>query len=348
MACTDCFTGCAEITADKCVKYTGDDIPSLGICSGDSLFEVENIFISTLTSIITGAGIAPNVTLSCSLLTNLLNGGDITLSSLFQIYASAICTLDSEITALQNIVGTSSSFNTSCLTGLPSNPTRDQILQAVLNQVCNNTASITAIANDYVKASQLNTLIQQYISGASSSVQQNTKMVPYVAYEYYGPLANFDSGGVGITSAGFQKVYLCNGNNGTPDKRGRVAVGANVNIPGPSLDSAVNPSLPANSGYGFSLNTKLGEYTHTNTIAETPAHTHTTNDPGHSHPVPIGDDYTGSGVSPYMGSGQIEHPHPNNTTLSATTGITIGSTGSSQPHNNVQPSIGCLFIMYIP
>lgn len=31
MSCTNCFNGCTEITSDKCVRYTGTNIPELGI-----------------------------------------------------------------------------------------------------------------------------------------------------------------------------------------------------------------------------------------------------------------------------------------------------------------------------
>ena len=37
MGCSNCFNGCAETTSDQCVKYTGVDIPELGITKGDPL-----------------------------------------------------------------------------------------------------------------------------------------------------------------------------------------------------------------------------------------------------------------------------------------------------------------------
>jgi len=40
MSCTNCFNGCAETTSDQCVKYTGIDIPELGIVKGDPLAAV--------------------------------------------------------------------------------------------------------------------------------------------------------------------------------------------------------------------------------------------------------------------------------------------------------------------
>jgi microcystin-dependent protein len=35
-------------------------------------------------------------------------------------------------------------------------------------------------------------------------------------------------------------------------------------------------------------------------------------------------------------------------TVSAKTGITVGSAGSSLAHDNMQPSVGAYFIMYLP
>lgn len=35
--CQNCYNGCVETTSDQCVKYTGVDIPELGIVKGDPL-----------------------------------------------------------------------------------------------------------------------------------------------------------------------------------------------------------------------------------------------------------------------------------------------------------------------
>ncbi|BCU97892.1 MAG: hypothetical protein CM15mV19_1420 [uncultured marine virus] len=44
--CSNCYNGCTEITSDKCVKYTGVDVPILGIKNGDSLSYVEQALIT--------------------------------------------------------------------------------------------------------------------------------------------------------------------------------------------------------------------------------------------------------------------------------------------------------------
>jgi hypothetical protein len=185
-------------------------------------------------------------------------------------------------------------------------------------------------------------------------------MVPFVAYEYYGSLDNFDGTGAGIPGNGFYKVYLCNGLNGTPDKRGRVAVGAIVDVPpiGIGLDPAVNPSNPANPNYAL-LDTD-GSNSVVLVTPQLPAHSHTSSastsvsitDPGHAHFVNYLNKNGGDGNN-VLGS---EAGSNNRATTSATTGISatattivqVDSTGSGEGHANIQPVIAAYYIMYIP
>jgi microcystin-dependent protein len=79
-------------------------------------------------------------------------------------------------------------------------------------------------------------------------------------------LAAFDSNGNG--TGDWIKWAACDGNvhNGitTPDLRDRFVVG---------------------SGLSYTVNTTGGEISHTLTVAEMPAHTHTVTDPGHLHTI---------------------------------------------------------------
>ena len=52
--CDNCYQGCAETISDRCIKYTGIDIPQLGIVRGDSLATVEQKIFNHLR---TGEGI---------------------------------------------------------------------------------------------------------------------------------------------------------------------------------------------------------------------------------------------------------------------------------------------------
>lgn len=355
MSCNNCFNGCGTPTSDKCVKYTGPDITFLGstqpdICTNDPLYKIEQILFTKIQGILNATGINPNTVLGCAFLTTLLNGADITASKLFEIYAEAICSLKTDVTNLQTVINAPTVFNTGCLTGLPSSPSRDQILQAVLNKVCADSIRITDIENDYVKATQLNSLIAQYLNSQSGSTQQSTKMVPYVAYEYYGSLSNFDSQGRGLISAGYDKVYICNGSNSTPDKRGRATVGAIAGVPGGALDPAVDPTLPANAGMNYALNQKFGSTTVTLDVTQIPSHIHGITDPGHTHNLKSSHTSTSVIVysDPRMSLGDAAGATLTAALTSSTTGITIGATGGSQPHDNRQPSIAAYYIMFIP
>ena len=57
MPCSNCYSGCREISSDKCIKYTGTDISVLGIENGDSVNYVVAALIEFLVSTLDGTGI---------------------------------------------------------------------------------------------------------------------------------------------------------------------------------------------------------------------------------------------------------------------------------------------------
>jgi hypothetical protein len=340
--CVDCFQNCADRhTTDRCVEYTGEDIPLLGICKGDTLFEVEVIIIEKLLTLTDGTGILlSDLTIDCDFLEDILDGEDQNLANIIQMLVTASCTLRELIQDIQDEIDEPFVVDAPCLT-LPSDPTRDDILAATANKLCLVSTDVAAIKADYVKASELCTAVAACVA---DNPQENTKMPKYVALPYLGPLTVFDSTGAGLAAFGYDKVYICNVKNGTQDMRGRDSVGANINVVGPALDAAVDPATPANAGYSFAQNTKKGTYTDTLSVIQIPAHTHVVNDPGHVHPVDIGSFMRpcGSSCTPVI------EPGTGISTDSAVTGITLGSTGGSQPHNTTQPSFGVVWIVYIP
>lgn len=343
--CQDCFSNCADRqTTDRCVQYTGVDIPILGVCNGDSLYEIEVIILEKLQELAIGDGIdLSSVTIGCTFLTNILNGQDKTLKNLVQMLITASCSLRAMVQILQNEIGTPLVISAPCLT-LPANPTRDDILTAVVTKLCSLNTIVTTIQSDYQLASTLCADVTACI--AAGSTQEYTRMPKNVAMAYMGSLSVFDSTGKGLSAFGYDKVYICNGNNGTQDLRGRALVGANTNVVGPSLDAAVDPSLAANAGYNIAQTTKKGTYTVTLTTAQIPAHTHGVTDPGHTH-------LTGN-IGQFMrpcGSACAANYEPGGgglTSNSNTTGITINSTGGNQPHNTLAPSFGVVYVVYLP
>lgn len=368
MSCTSCYNGCVTITPDECVRYTGLSIPALNISTGDTLKHVEQMITDKLVPLLTGIGDA--ITLAspdvCTLITDHLTAG---LTHNSQDWIKALsrgaCDLQAQILAIDAILDTlNADYNIGCLTDVTASSDTHDILQASINKLCETAAGLIALSLDvstnYVKLADLNTLIAAYIAGTSggSSNQQYLKMIPYTAMEYYGPTSNFDDTGAGISTLGWYNVYLCNGNNGTPDHRGRVGVGAVNNVPGGVLNPAVDPIYSGNPNY--SVYDVSGANTVALNVSQLPSHSHNTSatsianviDPGHSHYVNYLNKSAGDG-SNVIGS---EAGSNNKATTTATTGIsvdittnvTIQATGSGLGHANIQPVIACNYIMYIP
>lgn len=362
MACIDCLQNCPEIISDQCVQYTGPTIPApINVCQGSQLPVFEANIVAALQSALNGSGIFPipiNIN-TCTWIQQQFGILPLNLSNIVQVLINSDCGLDQRLTNLQTQFDNSQSgtvIDTACLTGLSTTPTTPQILQAVITLLCSVNTTVNNFPTTYVSIAALPSLVtpivNQIISGGSSVTQYGTRMVPFAAQPYFGPLSNFDSTGAGLNSLGFNRVFLCNGNNGTPDLRGRVPVGAIRNVPGGSLDPAVDPTVnPNNPNWG--LLDKAGETFHTLTVPELAAHNHGVTDPGHSHTSSIGTNFNASCSGGNCSSvaslatsnvrGTFSQP-----TQTATTGISIQNTGGNQPHNNIQPSIACYYIMYIP
>lgn len=350
MSCSNCFNGCAEIVSDKCVRYTGLDAPALGIKAGDTLASVEDALISFLTQVLNGSGVYPNIgsTTVCNVVRQYLpTCCDPSINDFVIALIQAACNLQDQILAEQARIDViEANYSVGCLSGVSANSGTHAILQAVIVRLCELEVDLGALTVDldtnYVKLADLNDLIAAYLAGQSVSTQYYLKMVPYTVMEYYGTLANFDASGAGIGD--WQKIYLCNGQNGTPDKRGRVGVGAIAGVPGGALNPAVNPANPGNPNYA--LLTSTGANAVTLDITQIPSHTHaaTVNDPGHSHSFDGGVLPGGGGDSTRIGVVAVLN------TQSATTGITVSNAniGGSGAHSNIQPSLACYYIMYIP
>jgi microcystin-dependent protein len=370
MSCTNCYNGCVEIVSDKCVRYTGDSVPALEIETGDNLLVIEQALINKVISFLDGTGISITIDPDayCELVTKYLppcfpECGDPSALDLFTALVKAACDLQVQVDAVEaDIAVLNANYTIGCLTGVTASSDTHAIVQAVITKLCQLGVDLNALALDldtnYVKLSDLNTLIQAYLDSLAPT-QNYTKMVPYTAVEYYGPLGYFDITGAGIPADGFDKIYLCNGLNGTPDKRGRVPVGAIVGMGGGALDAAVNPTFVGNPNYA------LGDGGGANTIilnsTQIPAHSHSVvvTDPGHVH-APGSSIFRGNRTTDDSGGTQCVATQLSNSntpaltgpeyTTSATTGInvTVGNTGGGLGHANIQPVRACYYIMYIP
>lgn len=377
MSCSNCFNGCSEIVSDQCVRYTGIDIPVLGIKNGDSLSYIEQSLITFLTSTLDGSGIKPDIdpTIVCNLVKNYLpTCGDLTVVDYLTALIKTACDLQVQVTANTTAITTINSTLTTlngpytigdCVTGVTSTSGTHDILQAVMDALC---AFILDVETNYVQLADFDTLVANYLASLPTSTLVSSKMIPYIAYEYYGSLANFDSTGAGIGD--WDKIYLCNGLNGTPDRRGVVAVGAIASVPGGPLPSATNPaSSPFNPNYAFA-GPIIGSNSITLNTNQLPGHTHTatatvTPNP-HEHFMFSTDVATTPGISAVTYTAQglniAGGDNTNYQASSSTTVPTLGRTsstslavnvindvsGGSLPHANNQPAIAAYYIMYRP
>ena len=358
MGCSNCYNGCAEIVSDQCVKYTGVDVPVLGIQKGDSLSYVEQALIEFLTSTLDGTGIklTINPEIICEIVSkNLVQCEDLTLVNVINALIKAICELDSRVVVLENdFAALEGEYNVNCLEDVTSTSGTHAILQAAITKICGVQVDLTALALDvdtnYVKLADLNDLIAAYLQSIGTSTKYYNRMVPFTVVEFYGdPTGKFDVTGAGVGD--WEKIYLCNGNNGTPDKRGRVGVGATTGMGGGPLSAAVDPAVAGNPAYTL-LGTQ-GSNSVTLTASQIPSHSHvatsTVTDPGHSHVASNTSSGTVGGGKFAMGN---EGPEGNPSVDSAVTNISVSTsiqaTGGGQSHPNYQPGLGCYYIMYIP
>ena len=384
MSCSNCppeacYNGCVNVISDKCVSYTGIDFPELGISTGDTLLSVEETLITKVISFLDGTGI--DITIDpeayCALVTEYLPEGTPNLVEVLTALVKAACDLQDQVVVIDATLATlNADYTIGCLEGVTASSDTHAIVQAIITKLCTVETDLTALTLDvdtnYVKLADLNALIAAYISGTGGSVQNYTKMVPYTAVEYYGPLANFDGTGAGISALGWDKIYLCNGLNDTPDKRGRVAVGAIVDVPGGPLNVAVDPAYTGNPSY--EVYDALGANTVALTLPQIPNHTHTANpvttvtEVAHTHhlaaPGGVGVrlnsagtlavDYGWSSTASYDLVNSTSSPatlgltDPVKTNVAVSVSVTNDAVGNNVAHANIQPVLACYYIMYIP
>jgi microcystin-dependent protein len=367
--CSNCYNGCTEIVSDRCVKYTGIDVPVLGIQTGDSLSYVEQALITFLTSTLDGTGVKIDLgtTVVCDVVNKYLpTCKDLSIVDISKALIEAACDLQDQVDVIvAELAVLNADYTVGCLTGVTASSDTHAIVQAVINKLCQVQIDLTALAinvdTNYVRYDELNQLIQAYLSETSNGLY-NSRMIPYSVLPYFGPITGiFDASGAG--SGQWDKIYLCNGNNGTPDLRGRALTGVINGVPGPTLNPVVDPATAGNPNYSLYdnaganqvtlLETQIPLHTHPNTVNTT----HTLTDPGHAHTVSFGNpqDANASGSTNTWVQTGTATTYPTNTvntgiTLAVSTTITnaAGPSGGGGAHSNIQPVTACYYIQYRP
>lgn len=367
--CSNCYNGCTEIVSDRCVKYTGIDVPVLGIQTGDSLSFVEQALITFLTSTLDGTGVKIDLAGIdvCELVNKYLpTCKDLSIVDISKALIEAACDLQEQIDAIDATLATlNADYTIQCLTGVTSSSDTHAIVQAVINKLCQVEVNLVALSLDLQtnyssNGVELDNYIANYLATHSSTTDLiSNRMVPYSVVPYFGPLSNFSSTGVGLGD--WVNIYLCNGINGTPDLRGRVPVGVTA-VPG---GSAYSPQVdPALGNPNYTLNSPLGTNGVTLTVGQIPAHAHpgstatTAISPNpHTHTItPNNPGFTSTSFLPTPNGSNgfvtvVNTGGPllaENVTLTAATTFTIASQGGGESHPNFQPGLGCYYIQYRP
>lgn len=382
--CSNCYNGCTEIVSDRCVKYTGIDVPVLGIQTGDSLSFVEQALITFLTSAIDGTGVIidlSSINICAIVQAYLPTCKDISIADISKALIQTTCDIQVQLDTLASVVtDIEAPYTTECLTVVPGNSLTHQVVQAVIDNLCALNTEFTdfvAYANAYfINIGNIDDYIQAYLDENTSN-KLYTKMIPFVVVPFYPPLGytvgKFDGTGAGIGD--WEKIYLCNGQNQTPDLRGRTTVGAtDGTMNGLTMSPIVNPSVAGNPTYSVGsvegvneislLDTQIPVHTHLNTL------TTVFTDNGHRHKfsddisqptntlrsandiIPFATTPTNAPISATGENGQGKIYE----TSSEETGIIFSATltnapapiGGGLPHPNIQPSSGCLYIQYRP
>jgi microcystin-dependent protein len=370
MSCNGCFNGCVDITSDQCVKYTGDPIVAFGIETGMPMSEVTEKITEYLLEVLEGTGVEPTLpAVICDLVHDYLPEGDATLNDVIEALINAACDLQTQVDGLSTILdGIEASYTIGCLTGVTAASGTHNILQAVITKLCFVADQVTALQaalSQYQKIADLCDDVADCIA-LTNSTKYYHKMIPYTAVEYYGPTDNFNINGVG--QGDWEQIYLCNGLNGTPDKKGRLPVGATTM--GGTFNNTINPNPPfSNPAYtvpSFSLPDVNGSNTVVLTHATIPAHLHlatsTVVDNGHHH-VFCGTGGVGVysvkgsriGIATTSGGNTVTDYYTNKTdgTINLqTTGVTVSTQldplGGGLAHNNIPPVMATYYIMFIP
>lgn len=280
-----CNSSCGDLfekrTPDTQVKYTGPAIPSLGICTNDTLDEIEAVILQKILDFSTGKGInIPDIDLTtCEAFIDCITCCDncTDLPCLLECYKNAICRLwDLVKEALDG------PYNVRCLTGVNSNSKLKAIVQALIDAHCALAAKVatleTALNNltntvnnlitnlpgtignfllNHISSCQGNGVVIKTGSGANAQIAFKG-FVPVGGFIPYAGTINgkFDAAGNGITGTDMCGWRLCNGEGGAIDMRELVPMGAGQGVMG-------GGNLASNtSGDNYPVNALVGKARH--------------------------------------------------------------------------------------
>lgn len=292
-------------TPDSSIIYTGAPIAALGICTGDTLAEVDATILQKIVSLSQGNGISlSDIDLTqCACFTQQTGDcGNIpctTLTCILQAYLDCLCSMYTDLqTVKTDMDSINGPYNVKCLSGVTSNSTFSAIMQELITEYCNLVTTVAGIETQLdglnVSGSVGNFLQTALTSctGTGNLIKSGTGASFTAAFKGFVPVGavvpyagltagKFDSTGLGLTGTDMCGWALANGLNGTVDMRELVPVGVGAG----AMGGGTLPSVADGSNY--SLNQLFGEAKHILTVDELPSTASPINisDPGHSHGI---------------------------------------------------------------
>lgn len=288
-------TGSLKPTPDTSVVYTGAPLTQLGICTGDTLAEVDAVILQKIIDYSTAVGISvPSIDLTmCDCFIQKVGccgkTSCQTLTCILEAYLECLCQLYADVEDLKVKVAAiyDGPYDTKCLTGVTSASKFPAIMQELIKEFC---LLVTTVANLQTQVNNLTTglptTIGNFMNSAIKGCQTDsikkagsgsTFTVTFGGFcpigtvlMYAGPIAGLFTGGVGNNPGPMCGWALCDGQSGRLDMRGYFPVGVNDGSMGtgsqnPEVDNAVNP------GQGYAFGSHAGEIKHQLSAAEVPA-----------------------------------------------------------------------------
>ncbi|TXH08740.1 MAG: hypothetical protein E6R03_17660 [Hyphomicrobiaceae bacterium] len=316
-------------TPDTSVIYTGNALPSLGICTGDTLAEVDAVILQQIINFSQGVGISvPDIDLTqcdCFIAKVGCCGKEScqTLTCILQAYLDCLCELYSDVEDLKVKVAAmyDGPYVTKCLSNVNSSSKLPAIMNELISEFC---ALVTTVAALQTQVNNLSTGLPTTIgnflntaltscagsSGLKKTGSGSTFKATFMGFTpiggiimYGGTLTGkFDSSGLGLATTDMCGWALANGANGTIDMRGYFPVGVNDGSMGSGsqnseVDNAANPGQNyAQNAHGGAIKVALSA-----AMCAVAPHSHTVTDPGHSHVIAVNlDSASGSKFSNFM------------------------------------------------
>lgn len=305
----------ATSVPDTGVKYTGPDIPSLDVCTGDYLDEIEAIILNKLVEFASGEGITiEGIDFDqCDFLQSFVVccAQDKSLLAILNGMLKSLCTLNDDITEVStSVTNIQTTLNYTIVPGCLSvtNTKIDTVLNKLIFEYCAFVQKVTAIfggdldnpvlGDDIINQifDSVVTRVFNNISGCSPNDVVKTGTGVNTQIEIRGtcpigsfmfgnwPISYFDTDGLGKEEYGLCGWAIMNGQNGI-DARGFTFAMA-TNIPSPvALNSIVDPVFNSDADIDTTIGSIKGKTKHKLAGNESGigSHIHTITDPGHTH-----------------------------------------------------------------